>query len=102
MTTTMHPAQRAAELLQARGIPCYFEPFDGSISLEDDGAVWTFGTVNETWDATLYSDPSVGTDIGTAVTDIPSDSTDPEAIADAIEAAFRHGVGLEIWRPEAR
>jgi hypothetical protein len=90
--------ERAAALLVEQGIPAHAEPFDGSIRVEDDGALWYFGTVNETWDADILSDPAAGVAIGSAVTAVPSDTTDPVLLADAIIAALTRGVGVHLWR----
>lgn len=94
-------AEAAAQMLVDRGIPATFEPFDGSIHIEDDGAHWTFGTNDETWGADLMRDPAVGDIFGGCVTDVPSDSTDPFAIAAAIMAALNRGLGVELWSTES-
>lgn len=90
-------AEAAATILRERGIPASFEPFDGSIHIQDDGAWWHWGTVNETWNADLMRDPAVGDIFGVADTEVSSVSTDPQAIACAIIAALTTGAGVEIW-----
>lgn len=105
MSTTEHPiygvTERVAELLAEHGVPATYEPFGPLIYVEDDGAFWAWGTVNETWGADLMRDPSIGDMIGCAATDVSSESTDPALIAAAILAALNGGVGVELYPVES-
>lgn len=101
MTTTyddLNTPERAVEILRAQGISCFYEGFLGAIMVQDDGAVWHFGTVSETWCADIMHDPAVGDIFGLCDTEVPSDTLDAQAVADAIIAALHQGAGVEIWK----
>jgi hypothetical protein len=98
VTNDLTTPERAVALLQAQGIPCHYESFMGSIFIEDDGAEWHFGTVNDTWCADIMHDAAVGDSFGCCDTGVPSDTLDAQALASAIVAALMQGTGVEIWR----
>jgi hypothetical protein len=89
--------ERVAEILRDRGLDAYTKQTGGGIvcvivesprSGEGRRTVW--GTADVTWAADVVEgDGANEVHLGVLKTEVPSDSTDAEAIADAIAAATK-------------
>ena len=80
--------EAVAEALRRRGLEAYTQDTGGGIVcvvVERGGLVYYFGTAGITWGADVTRDEE---SVGSVSLDVPSDSRDAEAIADAIADAM--------------